>query len=43
MPVTVAARSEVSTLLVCSNAGIVDSRHGCVCVVLCVGGGLATG
>jgi hypothetical protein len=54
MPITVAARSKAWTVFACSNAGIVSSnptqRHGCmcvrlfcVCIVLCVGSGLATG
>jgi hypothetical protein len=52
-PITVVARSKASTLFARSNAGIVGSnptqgmdisvRLFCVCVVLCVGSGLATG
>jgi hypothetical protein len=50
-PITVAARSEEWTVLARWNAEIVGSRRGClycvrlfcVCVVLCVGSGLATG
>jgi hypothetical protein len=53
MPVTVAAWSEAWTAFTGSNTEIVDSnptggmdvcvRLFCVCVVLCVGSGLATG
>jgi hypothetical protein len=52
-PVTVAARFKALTIFVRSNAGMVSSnstrgmdvcvRLFCVCVVLCVGSGLATG
>jgi hypothetical protein len=52
-PITVAVRSKVSTVFARSNARIVGSnptqdmyicvRLFCVCVVLCVGSGLATG
>jgi hypothetical protein len=52
MPVTVVARSEAKTVFARSNAGIMGSnptqgidvcvRLFCVCVVLCVGGGIAT-
>jgi hypothetical protein len=50
---TVAARSKAWTVFARSDAGIVDSnptqgmdvcvRLFCVCIVLCVGSGLATG
>jgi hypothetical protein len=53
MSITVAARSKARTVFVHSNAGIVGSNPTqgmdvcvslfCVCVVLCVGSGLATG
>jgi hypothetical protein len=53
LPITVAARSKSWIVFACSNAGIVGSnptqgmdvcvRLFCVCVVLCVGSGLATG
>jgi hypothetical protein len=52
-PITVAALSEARTFFARSNAAIVGSsptqgmvvcvRSFCVCVVLCVGSGLATG
>jgi hypothetical protein len=52
-PITVAARSEAWTTFACSNAGIVVSnptrvmdvclRLFCVCAILYVGSGLATG
>jgi hypothetical protein len=52
-PTTVGARSKAWTVFACSNAGIVSSNPTpgmdvcillfCVCVVLCVGRGLATG
>jgi hypothetical protein len=52
-PITVAARSKASTVFARSNTGIVGSNPTrgmdvclhlfCVCVVLCVGSGLATG
>jgi hypothetical protein len=51
-PITVAARSKARTVLARSNAGIVGSNPTqgmavcvllfCVCVVQCVGSGLAT-
>jgi hypothetical protein len=53
LPITVAARSKAWTVFACSNTGIVGSnptrgmdvcvRLFCVCVVLCVGSGLAMG
>jgi hypothetical protein len=52
-PITVVARSKAWTAFACSNTGIMGSyptrsmdvcvRLFCVCVVLCVGKGLATG
>jgi hypothetical protein len=52
-PITVAARYQAGTVFVSSNAGIAGSnptrgmdvcvRLFCVCFVLCVGRGLATG
>jgi hypothetical protein len=52
MPITMAARSEARTVFACSNTRIAGSnstrgtdvcaRLFCVCVVLCVGRGLAT-
>jgi hypothetical protein len=48
LPITVAARFNAWTVLSPPNAGIVGSNSnqgmdGCICVVLCVGSGLATG
>jgi hypothetical protein len=53
LPITVAGRSKVRTVFALSNTGVVGSiptrsmgvcvRLSCVCVVLCVGSGLATG
>jgi hypothetical protein len=53
MPITVAALSKARTVFARSNTGFVGSNHTrgmdvyvrlfCVCVVLCVGSGLATG
>jgi hypothetical protein len=54
LPITVAARSKAWTVFACSNTGVLRSnptqriclycgRLFCVCVVLCVGRGLATG
>jgi hypothetical protein len=50
VPVTVTERSKAWAVFAYSEAGIVGSRHGClvcgcvysVCVVLCLGSGLAT-
>jgi hypothetical protein len=52
IPITVTARSEAWTVFACSNTGVVGSiptrgmdvgvRLFCVCVVLCLGSGLAT-
>jgi hypothetical protein len=52
-PITVVARSKAYTVIACSNTGIVGSNSTrgvdvfvhlfSVCVVLCVGSGLATG
>jgi hypothetical protein len=53
MTITVAARAKAFPVFACSNTEIVGSNHTrgmdvcvhlfCVCVVLCVGNGLATG